>query len=274
MTKLVRKLWVGIGVVSMAGICAEAAPALAQHGRHDAAPADSGNAATPARIGEGGEAYPADGGPADTRIRVLRDLALIRGHLLVGNELVGEGRWDEALPHFLHPTEEIYGKLERYIKLHGVAPFDGQLKALAQTVKAQRGGAYSQASRVVDERLTGASIVFRKYMNPLPRMTIKAAVEVLKVAASEYASSIEDGRFSKPVEYQDSRGFILYAEQMIAGVAGDLHRHDATALTDVRNQLAALKRAWPGPMPPAAPVLDVAAVAAIVTAIEVASTRF
>ena len=273
MTKLVRKLWVGIGVVSMAGVCAEA---LAQHGGHDATPASSGNTIAPARIGEGGESYLTDGGPADTRIRLLRDLALIRGHLLIGNELIGEGRWDEALPHFLHPTEEIYSKLERYIKLHGVVPFDGQLKALAQTVKARRGGAYSQASRVVDERLTGASIVFRKYMNPLPRMTIKAAVEVLKVAAGEYASSIEGGRFSKPVEYQDSRGFILYAEQMIAGVAGDLNRQNAKALTDVRNQLAALKRAWPGPIEvaPAAPVLDVASVAAIVTAIEAASASF
>ena len=50
MTKLVRKLWVGIGVVSMAGVCAEA---LAQHGGHDATPASSGKTIAPARIGEG-----------------------------------------------------------------------------------------------------------------------------------------------------------------------------------------------------------------------------
>ena len=274
MTKLVRKLWVGIGVVSMAGVCAEARPALAQQGHHGAERADGARSATPAPLGDGGEAYLTDGGPADTRIRSLRDLALIRGHLLVGNELVAEGRWDDALPHFLHPTEEIYGKLERYIELHGIAPFDSQLKALAQTVKARRGGAYGLASRVVDERLTSAFVVFRKYLNPLPRLTIKAAVEVLKVAAGEYASSIEDGRFVKPVEYQDSRGFCLYAELMIAGVAGDLERRDAKALVRVRSQLAELKRAWPGSMPPAAPVLDVASVAAIVTAIEAASTSF
>ena len=39
-------------------------------------------------------------------------LALIRGHLLVGDELVKAGQWDAAMPHFLHPTEELYGGIK------------------------------------------------------------------------------------------------------------------------------------------------------------------
>ena len=278
MTKVTRKLWVGVGLVSMAGAGGGLSPAAAQHEGHDATSATTAGSAArvlvPSRAGQGGEGYLTDGGLADTRIRVLRDMALIRGHLLVGNELVNEGRWDEALPHFLHPTEEIYGNLERYIKLHGVTPFDGQLKALAQTVKTQRSGAYQQALKVVDERLKGAFAGFKRFMNPLPRMTIRAAVEVLKAAAGEYRDAIDDGRFVKPVEYQDSRGFVQHAAQMIEGVAGDLGRSNPAALADIRKQLTELKRAWPAAMPPAAPILDTATVASIVSAIEAQSAKF
>src|SRR5262245_18347674 len=52
-----------------------------------------------------GEGEGADGG-LDPRVRFYRDLGLIRGHLLVGDELVKAGRWDDASPHFLHPAEE------------------------------------------------------------------------------------------------------------------------------------------------------------------------
>ena len=64
--------------------------------------------------------------------------------------------WDEALPHFLHPTEELYGGMEKYIKLHNIRPFRLELQALAQAVKAKRKGAYEQALKVVDQRLERA----------------------------------------------------------------------------------------------------------------------
>ena len=37
-------------------------------------------------------------------------IAQMRGHLLVGDELVKQGQWAAALPHFLHPSEELYGR--------------------------------------------------------------------------------------------------------------------------------------------------------------------
>ena len=45
-------------------------------------------------------------------------------------------------------------------------------------------------------------------MNPVLGFTARSAAEVLKVALSEYEPSIENGKFAKPVEYQDSRGFV------------------------------------------------------------------
>ena len=110
MAKLTRKLWVGIGAVTLVG-ASIGAMAQEEHKSHARpAPADAGTAtSTPA---DGGEAYLSDGGPRDPRIRFYRDLALMRGHLLVGGQLIELGLWDEALAHFLHPTEELYGRME------------------------------------------------------------------------------------------------------------------------------------------------------------------
>ena len=71
-------------------------------------------------------------------------------------------------------------------------------------------------------------------MTPVRGFTAASAVEVLKVALSEYEASIEDGKFAKPVEYQDSRGFVWQAERMIEGAAAELAKADAEALAKIR----------------------------------------
>jgi hypothetical protein len=88
---------------------------------------------------------------------------------------------------------------------------------------------------------------------------------VLKVALSEYESSIEDGKFAKPVEYQDSRGFLQEAEWMLEGSAADLRKADADAFAKVQAALQQLKTAWPKPMPPETPLMDVGTMSALVS---------
>jgi hypothetical protein len=272
MAKLTRKLWVGIGAASIAGASfTGGAGAQDAHKSHEAPPPTQKGATNP---GEGGEAYLTDGGPRDTRIRFYRDIELMRGHMLVGQQLIGLELWDEALPHFLHPTEELYGVMEKYIKLHKIQPFSRELQALAQTVKAKRKGAYAQALMVVDQRLDGALAVAKRYMTPPRSFTVRTAVEVLRVAQSEYEASLEEGKFTKPVEYQDGRGFVWQAERMVEGASAELGRIDAEALAKVRAAFARLKTAWPAPMPPEAPVLDVGQISAIVSDIELHVSRY
>src|SRR5260221_12620822 len=119
------------------------------------------------------------------------------------------------------------------------------LQALAQAVKAKRKGAYDQALKVVDQRLGGALDVAKRYMNPFRGFTARSAAEVLKVALGEYEQSIEGGRFAKPVEYQDSRGFVWEAERMIEAAAPPLARIAADALARIRGALATPKPARP-----------------------------
>lgn len=277
MIKVTRKFWLGVGAAMIAS--SPHPPASAQHGQHQARPkspaAAESDAAAPARP-QSGEAYLTDGGPKDSRIRIYRDIALIRGHLLVGEELVELGRWDDALPHFLHPTEELYGAMERHIKLHKVTPFDRQLKQLAQAVKARNKAAYAQAAKVVDERLANALTSFRRFMQgaPFTSFTMRAAVEVLKVAAAEYEAAVEDDRIAKPVEYQDGRGFVLYAEKMIEAHRGDLEKVDKLALDDLLRMIGGLKMAWPGALPPERPAMPAREVAARIEALEKRAERF
>jgi hypothetical protein len=269
MAKLTRKLWSGIGAATVAG-ASFTTPALAQNHKGNAAPAPAATATPDA----GGETYLTDGGPRDTRIRFYRDIELMRGHLLVGDQLIALNLWDEALPHFLHPTEELYGLMEKYIKLHHMTPFRRDLQVLAQAVKAKRRGAYDQALKVVNRRLDDALGIARRFMHPPLRFTVRSAVEVLKSAQSEYEESMENGRFVKPVEYQDSRGFVWQAQSMFEGAAKELARLDAASLEKIRADFAKLKTAWPAPMPPQAPVLRTSDIEALIADIEQHIARY
>jgi hypothetical protein len=272
MAKLTRKLWVGIGVATLAGAASLPRHAGAQGADHrahgKASPGQNEGAAT-AKPGEGGEAYLTDGGPKDTRIRFYRDIELMRGHLLVGQQLIDMDLWDEALPHFLHPSEELYGLMERYIKLHNMQPFGRELQALAQTVKARRRGAYEQALKPVHQRIDGALKVARRFMRPERKFAIQSAIEVLRTAQSEYEGAMENGAFTKPVEYQDSRGFLWRAERVIEDAArAGPQPLDAASLQKVRAAFASLKAAWPAPLPPEKPLLDGGQVSALISEIE------
>jgi len=276
MAKLTRKLWISIGAAGIASApiaqfagAQDAQPKSQQRANHQAPHAASTSAT------EGGEAYLSDGGPRDTRIRFYRDIALMRGHLLIGDQLIAKGLWDEALPHFLHPTEELYGLLEKYIKLHQITPFDRDLKALAQAVKAKRQGAYEARARVVDQRLNNALETAKRFMTPPVRtFTVRSAVAVLRVAQSEYEAAIEDGKFTKPVEYQDSRGFVWQSERMLGAIAGELQGIDAAGLAKVRADFERLKAAWPDLLPPPAPVLAPGEISALISEIELNAARF
>src|ERR1700676_246259 len=85
-----------------------------------------------------------------------RFIALIRGHLLTGVELVGQRQWDAAQPHFSFPTEEIYGVIREDLRTYQTPPFDGALKALVRIVKARNAKQYPNALQKVEDALAAA----------------------------------------------------------------------------------------------------------------------
>lgn len=270
------KIWVGLGAFVVAGTGGgHAAESIGDvHGTSAHQHATAATAIVVAQQGGEGEG----GEPASKELPpdlgfALR-IAQIRGHLLVGDELVKQGQWNAALPHFLHPSEEIYGGLRARLKDYRVPPFDAALKTLANAVKARKGGEdYATASRMVAEALAAADAGLQARQSDWQAFTLDTALELLKSAAGEYEGALVKSRIAKPVEYQDARGFIWEAERMIEAAAPGYEKKDAAALGSLRAALAALKSAFPAAMPPRSPVKDYGGVLGDVSRIELAAGK-
>jgi hypothetical protein len=230
---------------------------VAPHAGHDA--------------GEGGESQGLANLPPD--LAFAARVTLLRGHLLVGDELVRQQQWNAALPHFLHPTEEIYGDIKDQLAEYRVPPFDAALKTLSDVVKAKKGADYAKALKAVNDALAAADAGMKAKQANWPGFMVEAAVEALKAATGEYQQAVVGNRIAKPVEYQDARGFILQADRMIESVAPDLQQKDPAALGQVRAGLVELKKVFPSPMPPRTPVKDYGGVLAEVSKIELAAGK-
>jgi hypothetical protein len=286
--KTKTKIWLGIGAFVVIETAAtgggarpgpETLPWLSARPHRGGAATVAGGAIRVAQqadhardAGEGGEAGALARLPPELAFAVR--IALLRGHLLVGDELVKQQQWNAALPHFLHPTEELYGDIQGELAGYNVPPFDAALKALAEVVKARKGGAdYAKALKRVNDALGAADVGMKARQSNWPGFVVEAAVEALKTASGEYQAAIVGGRIAKPVEYQDARGFVWQAERMIESVAPDLQKQDAAALREVRAGLTELKLAFPSPMPPRTPVKDHATVLGDVGRIELAAGK-
>jgi hypothetical protein len=77
---------------------------------------------------------------------------------------------------------------------------------------------------------------------------------MLTTAADEYEAAIAEGKFVELVEYQDSRGFVLYAEELYKTIAEQMSQENPAAHQVITSSLAELKTAWPAVNPPATPV--------------------
>lgn len=283
------KIWVGLGAFVVAGSSGHAAEPVADL-QQQASPLalERAGATSPAvnststimvaqhTHGQGGEGEGGEGGSADLPpdLGFALRIAHIRGHLLIGDELVKQGQWAAALPHFLHPTEEIYGAIRTRLRDYQVPPFDAALKVLANTVKSKKGGEdYAKALKPVTDALAAADAGLQNKQSDWPSFTMETALELLKTASGEYEMAVSKNRISKPVEYQDARGFIWQADKMIESQAATYEKKDAEALGHVREALAALKKVFPAAMPPRNPVKDYGGVLSDISRVELAAGK-
>ena len=282
------KIWLGVGAFVIAGANPSAAEAPALDPLAKAASVSDlalTRALIPMQVaaakkhkhgdesGEGGEEGGAKGAKLPPDLDFALKIAQIRGHLVVGDELVKAGQWAAALPHFLHPSEEIYGGIRGRLKDYNAPQFATALKLLVTTVKSKKDGEdYAKAWKAVEDGL-GAADAGVKGKQKGDGFVVESALELLKSATGEYQQAIVKGRIAKPVEYQDARGYVWQAEKMIESVAPALEKKDAEALKHVRDALADLKKAWPSAMAPKTPVKDYAAVLSDVSRIELSAGK-
>jgi hypothetical protein len=197
-------------------------------------------------------------------------LGLMKGHLMVAKELLDLKKVSQAEPHIGHPVEEIYADVEEQLKERKVPEFKTPLISLLDLVKA---GAkdiakvntnFSASMRSVD----GAIAILPSTQRSSSKFALQIITGLLNTAKSEYKAAIADGKIAQVVEYQDSRGFVTYANQLYKAIEPQLKKDNPAVAKSIGTTLADLTKAWPTPVAPAAPVKTSDQVTKLIESIE------
>jgi hypothetical protein len=199
----------------------------------------------------------------------MTKLGLMKGHLLVAKELLDQGKPKEAEPHIGHPVEEIYVDVEEQFQERKVPDFKNQLIGLQDLVKSKPkdtkvASQFQQSMQSVDNAIQGLPANERQS----PEFVLTVISELLDAANSEYAASTANGKIAAAIEYQDSRGFVNYADTLYSSVSEQMAKANPEAHKAIQESMSKLKTAWPSAIPPATPVLPPEGVSQQIKAIE------
>ena len=190
-------------------------------------------------------------------IDYMTKLGLMKGHMMVAKELLDLQKPDQAEPHIGHPVEEIYADVEDQLGERNVPPFKEGLIALQDDVKAGAKDAnkvsneFKVSMKAIEDAIAGLPETQRQSSS----FVLQVINGLLDTANSEYGAAIADGKISQVIEYQDSRGFVNYANELYQAIAPQLSKENAEVAKSVETNLASLTKTWgTSPIPPAAPV--------------------
>jgi len=280
--KTKTKIWLGVGAAIL--IAPAAAADNSEHRSQSAALQHSDSASSHRLLflaqarGGGGESGEAGNEKGSAATLAPEDFALkiaqMRGHLLVGDELVQQVQWGAALPHFQHAQDELYRQIRPQLRQYSTVPFDTALRALTRSVKAKkRGDEYAKTYTAVQNALSSAEKALAAKDSDWPALVMETAVDLALSAADEYKQAVANGGIKNLTEYHDVRGFMLQADRMVEAVAPALEKKDAEALARIRALFAELNAALPLAAPPNGGVRDVSWVLGNVSRVELAAGR-
>jgi len=206
-------------------------------------------------------------------IDYLTKLGLMNGHMVIAGELLALNLPKQAEPHLRHPVEEIYVDIQDQLPERGVAEFSNVLTRVQDLVKykpndPQVQPEFKSASAAIDQAIA----VLPAEQRQSPAFMLQVINKLLDTAVAEYTASISDGKITAAIEYQDSRGFVEYAKDILfPSIAADLAQNHSNLSRDLKSKLDQLAQAWPQPVPPQTPVVSADEVANQVRAIEQAA---
>lgn len=206
---------------------------------------------------------------AQDDVNYMTTLGLMKGHLMVAKELLDEDKPEEAEPHIGHPVEELYGDLEGQLAKRNVEQFKPTLNKLNDTVKSapkapEVASQYEQAMQKIDIAIAALPEEQRRS----PQFALPVINRILNVAGEEYEAAIAEGKFVEIIEYQDSRGFVLYAEELYQNISSQMSIEHAEASKEIEASLTELKTAWPSVNPPETPIKTPEEVSGLVETIQ------
>jgi DNA uptake protein ComE-like DNA-binding protein len=197
-------------------------------------------------------------------------LGLMKGHLFVAKELLDLNKPKDAEPHIGHPVEEIYTDVADQLNERKVKEFKTTLITLEDLVKA---GAKDNAKVTTNfkesmQSIDGAIAALPETQRKSPAFVLQVINGLLDTANSEYGAAITDGKIKAAIEYQDSRGFIVYADTLYQGIAATMAKDSPDEHKVIVENMKQLKTAWPAAIPPATPIKTVEEVGNLVKKIE------
>jgi hypothetical protein len=293
-----RKVWIGLGVALMtstalanpgaasasAKIKADGAePPLSGEKSADAvggtnwrfAQHAKGQAGERGKAGEGGEGGKAgEGGERGTTASLTRSdtayltqLGLIRGHLNVGVELYRVGERKAAATHMKHPDDELYAALKPALAKRGARGFEKELHLLAERV--EKNADLVQVDAAYNALLTAIAKAEGAVRAPTPQQIGEVISNLVRTAAAEYRQAVADGQIAEPHEYQDALGFVRTAEDWLKKLqaAGA----DPAVLAEIQKQIALIKPAWTGVVPPKTATMEPSQIHGAAARIEIAT---
>ncbi|MEH2163521.1 MAG: helix-hairpin-helix domain-containing protein [Nostoc sp.] len=199
----------------------------------------------------------------------MTKLGLMKGHLLVARELLDQNQPKQAEPHIGHPVEEIYVDVEEQLNERKVKEFKTTLVSLQDLVKSNPKDSkvktnFTSSVQAVD----GAIAALPEAQRSKPGFVLQVINELLDSANSEYGAAIANGKITAPIEYQDSRGFVFYANDLYKGISSQVAQADPEAHKAIDASFAELIKVWPSAIPPAKAVKTTNDVTKLVKTIE------
>jgi hypothetical protein len=202
-------------------------------------------------------------------------IALMKGHMLVAKELLAAKQPQAAEPHIGHPVEEIYTDVEAQIKERKVPEFKQVLITLQDLVKAGGKDAAKVESSFADSNkgIEAAYNAVPEAQRTSTKFVLQTIEGLLDTAGAEYAASIADGKITQPIEYQDSRGFVIVAEELYQTIAGKMAKEKPAEHAKILAAFKDLKPIWPNAIPPAKPVKTAVETTGIVKIFQQAASK-
>lgn len=203
----------------------------------------------------------------------LTSLGLMKGHLMVAQALIEQGNYEEAEPHVGHPVEELYGTIEGELSKRNVTDFKMTLNQFHDGIKTNPKSEkmkelYNNSMAAIDQAI--ATVPPEKLQSP--ETVLPVINGLLSTANAEYQAAIANNKFVELIEYQDSMGFVAYAEEIYQPIADTMSEQYPEKHEVITSSLAELKTAWPSVNAPETPVMSPEKVDELVTKIKESST--
>jgi Helix-hairpin-helix motif len=180
-------------------------------------------------------------------------LGLMKGHLFVAKELLALNKPKDAEPHIGHPVEEIYADVADQLNERKIKEFKTTLATLQSLVKAgakdstKVDASFKESMRSVDSAIAALPVAQRQS----PTFVLQVINGLLNTASSEYGAAIADGKIKAAIEYQDSRGFVTYANLLYQGIAASMSKDRPQEHKVISESFKQLLTVWPTVVPPA-----------------------